>query len=84
MFEYWFHGLDDGDGIFTHHGHTHDFLEVISQVAQCFDDKVAGDFVSCLIRKERKNLSFLRVIDWKIEYNQLLRADQKIVLHKLR
>lgn len=61
MFEYWF--LKDE----PHHGMTHDFLEVVSQIAVHFDSGVAGNFVQNLMDKKSKELSFLRVTDWKIE-----------------
>lgn len=88
MFEFWFHGLDDGDGPFTHHGTTHDFLEVMSQVAQCFSHHIAGDFVAALLNDQATNLSFLRMIDWKFEYRieppEGVGTERSIILHKLK
>jgi hypothetical protein len=86
MFEFWFHGLDDGDGPFIHHGTTHDFLEVCCQIAQCYDFKIAGEFVRSVLTEHAKELSFLRVVDWKIDYtvdvNDDIGLERKIVLHK--
>lgn len=82
MFEYWFHGLDDGHGTFTHHGTTHDFLEVVSQMAMLYDAEIASKFLKNFLVAFEKELSFLRVTDWKFEYA----ADDgvTIVLHKLK
>lgn len=68
MFEYWFHGLNDGDGNFTHHGVTHDFLEVLCQMALLYNATITGNFVKALLIEHDKKLSFLRVADWKFEY----------------
>jgi hypothetical protein len=68
MFEFWFHGLDDGDGPFIHHGTTHDFLEVCCQIAQCYDPDAAGNVVENLMRKHDKELSFLRVTEFELEW----------------
>ena len=82
MFEYWFHGLDDGHGTFTHHGTTHDFLEVCSRIAQLYSPGIASEFVGQLLEDNISKLDFLRVIDWKFEFDW--GTEQKIVLHKLK
>jgi hypothetical protein len=87
MFEYWFHGLEDSNGTYTHHGTTHDFLEVCSQIAQLIGPIVAGNFVAALLADREKELAFLRVVEWKFEFTTKPHEDepeQKIILHKLR
>ncbi len=84
MFEYWFL-----KGTETHHGTTHDFLEVLSQIAIHFDTQTAGRFTEALLGSKRKELSFLRVTDWNFEFsvNMISRPDepeQTIKLHKLK
>lgn len=83
MFEYWFLGTE-----VPHHGTTHDFLEVLCQIAEHFDSQTAGRFVEGLMNDQREQLTFLRVIDWKFEFsvNQLNldEPEQTIKLHKLR
>lgn len=90
MFEYWFLGLNDGDGDFSHHGTTHDFLEVCSQIAELISPKVCGAFVAELLNERKKELSFLRVTDWKFEgrFSTPTKSDDMhvtiIKLHKFR
>lgn len=81
MFEYWFLGLKDEGDTFDHVGTTHDFLEVVSQIAQLFSAEIAGEFVAALLSDHREKLSFLRVVDWKFAYP--VNDEQTIRLHKV-
>lgn len=79
MFEYWFIGLPDGGET----GTTHDFLEVLSRIAQNFSPGIAGEFVNELLETKSKELMFLRVTEWKFEQElSTSDSDQKIILHK--
>ena len=62
MFEYWFLG---GENPRT--GTTHDFLEVLCQIAKYFDTEVAGSFVQKLLDDQRDSLDYLRVVEWNFE-----------------
>lgn len=75
VFEYWFLTEE------PQHGATHDFLEVVSQIAQAFDSKVAGEFVTTLVEQQKEKLAFLRVVDWRIDYE--VNDSQTIKLRKL-
>lgn len=82
MFEYWFLGTE-----VPHHGTTHDFLEVLCQIAEHFSPITAGDFASALLASKSNELAFLRVIDWKFEFATKPFEDapeQTIKLHKHR
>jgi hypothetical protein len=70
MFEYWFTNLSDDQGTFDHTGTTHDFLEVLCQIAGTYGEEVAGHFVRELLAKNKSQLSFLRVVEWKIHYQE--------------
>lgn len=77
VFEFWFIGPN-----ITHHGTTHDFLEVCAQITENIGDpQVTGDFVAALMDERKSSLPFLRVVDWKFEY--ILTDDRTIKLHKL-
>lgn len=83
MFEYWFIGLEDGGET----GTTHDFLEVLSRIAQNFSPETAGRFTCEMLRDQKKQLSYLRVIEWKFEFIWFEPAEPenkyfKIILHK--
>lgn len=77
MFEYWFLGRK---GTIT--GSTHDFLEVCCQITKTFNPTIAGEFVEGLLNDQATNLSFLRVIDWKFEFE--IDETRSIKLHKLK
>jgi hypothetical protein len=68
VFEYTFHGLEDGEGTFTHTGTTSDFLEVCCQIARLYESQVAMFFVGQLLAAKEKELDFLRVTDWNFEW----------------
>lgn len=88
MFEYWFHGLEDGEGPFTHNDHTSDFLEFVCRVADMYGQTVAGKFVTELLTTHENMLSYMRVDnDWKFELKLEDIGDgveRKIILHKLK
>ena len=78
MFEYWFEGPN-----ITHHGTTHDFLEVCAQITEIIGNpQVTGDFVTALMEDRRQMLAFVRVVDWKFEYRFDNPSETTIKLHK--
>lgn len=99
MFEYWFHGVKDPQDPehsepFDFHGTTYDFIEIICQIAKFYSSEIAGIFVTELLNGHADELDFLRVIDWKFEFDFVNRAAEihaqdgypegRIVLHKVK
>jgi hypothetical protein len=74
MFEFHFEGEE------TYEGTTSDFLEVVCQIAQFFDQSVAGFYVAALLEDKVKELPYLRVIDWKFD---LTLGEKVIRVHKV-
>ena len=78
MFEYWFLSPDSFDDT----GTTHDFLEVISQIAYTFGPVATGEFVQHLTTEYHDKLAYLRMIDWEFVY-EVKPGNQTIKLRKL-
>lgn len=81
MFEFWFHGLDDGDGTFTHHGTTYDYIQILCDIAEAYSPKIAGEFVTAQLEEQKKLLPFLRVVEWNFKYK--INDTQSIELRKV-
>jgi hypothetical protein len=90
MYEYWFLNLRDelNDDSLSHHGTTHDFIQVCSEITQFFGPEVTGNLVGALMKHVEKDIAFIRLAEWDdfqfhIKSADDPRKDQIIRLHKL-
>lgn len=82
MYEYHLHGVEDGDGPpFTFTGITSDFLEVCCQIVRCYDELIAGYFITALFEEHGDKLDFLRITDWNFKY-EVDGTEKRIILNK--
>jgi hypothetical protein len=88
VYEFWFHGVTDpqDNETFNFHGTTSDFLEVICQISEKFDEEIAGNFTQNLMEAKKDERQFLRIEKWEFDWVGPLadEVEKRIVLHKVR